>query len=74
MVAGPVISCEVLCELCAERLVWHPGNGGQWLGADAPRDWGCCLGRPDGPRHLVTTPKPSWNLEAVMEWLDADGH
>ena len=28
------------CTNCGDELVWHPGNGGQWLGAHPPRDWG----------------------------------
>lgn len=39
------------CTNCSEPLVWHEGNGGQWLGADPPRDWTTCHGVPDGPKH-----------------------
>lgn len=40
-----------LCRRCGERIVWHEGNGGQWIGESPPRDWMTCFGRPEGERH-----------------------
>lgn len=40
-----------VCALCGDQVIWHPGNGGQWLGANPPRDWATCGGVVDGPRH-----------------------
>lgn len=39
------------CVHCGDPLVWHPGNGGQWLGAIPPRDWARCNGIPEGQHH-----------------------
>jgi hypothetical protein len=39
------------CVHCGDPLVWHPGNGGQWLGAVPPRDWARCNGIPEGQQH-----------------------
>ncbi len=48
------------CTLCRDPIVWHRGNGGQWLGAEPPRDWGTCEGRPEGPRHRPPLGPPDW--------------
>lgn len=45
-----------LCRHCGERIVWHEGNGGQWLGENPPRDWMTCFGRPEGDRHEPVEP------------------
>lgn len=42
-----------VCDLCGEAVIWHEGNGGQWLGAVPPRDWMTCHGSVTGPRHEV---------------------
>lgn len=44
------------CRRCGDRIIWHEGNGGQWLGADPPRDWVTCFGRPEGERHEPVDP------------------
>ena len=45
------------CILCGDGVVWHPGNGGQWLGDTPPRDWATCHGSVDGPKHkAIPTP------------------
>lgn len=46
------------CSLCGDDLVWHPGNGGQWLGAHPPRDWATCFGSVDGPKHSLDSSDP----------------
>lgn len=47
---------DVRCTRCGEKLRWHEGNGGQWLGAEPPRDWMVCWGLVDGPRHTTVGP------------------
>lgn len=49
--ASTVTEPKAFCLDCEEPLRFHHGNGGQWLGANPPRDWGTCYGTVDGPKH-----------------------
>lgn len=42
-----------VCASCGDPLVWHPGNGGQWLGSLKGRDWATCHGSVDSERRHV---------------------
>lgn len=58
------------CQWCKDPIVWHRGNGGQWLGAYAPRDWTTCYGRSGAlaRKHQPYIP-PLGTRAAVDAWL-----
>jgi hypothetical protein len=63
------------CIHCGDPVAWHPGNGGQWLGAVPPRDWARCNGIPGGQQHEAPLaalrgaglPEPSGGV-TITEW------
>ncbi len=48
------------CIHCGIDVVWHQGNGGQWLGAHPPDDcrYCYCSAAPDAQKHEVAPPQP----------------
>lgn len=54
-----------VCFHCGDPVVWHEGNGGQWLGAEPPRDWMYCHGSPEGPHHC---PRPRRTLDPMADY------
>lgn len=44
------------CARCDDPLVWHPGNGGQWIRATKGRDWMTCHGSVDSANRHVAGP------------------
>jgi hypothetical protein len=61
-----------VCRRCGDDLVWHEGNGGQWVGAKPPRDWVTCNGTVDGPKHVAASPGVPFELCCVVNEDDPD--
>lgn len=60
-----------VCRHCGDEVVWHHGNGGQWLGARPPRDWVTCGGSAaqNAIKHAVTLPHDDASVETLERWL-----
>lgn len=58
----------VNCELCGDEVLWHHGNGGQWIGLP-PRDWMHCHGRTTNPTHHQVSMPISLEPDDVRTWL-----
>lgn len=61
------------CKHCNEPIVWHEGNGGQWLGATPPNDCMTCGCLADGQRHEPTEdPTVEDSTDFVQRAIAAD--